>query len=642
MTTGLVATAAPAQAAAKITAGKVQVTGTVVVGKNITAKPEGFTAKPAHKLSYSYQWLRNGKTIKNATSKSYTIKSADKGKKLAVKIRAKAAGYSTTAWKKSTTVTANSIWQGKAKVTGTAQAGKTLKVTTSTFTGKPTTIAYQWLRNGKSIKGATKARYTLTTSDAGKKITVKVTAKRTGYKSRTVTSNTVKPTKPPITNGKASVSGSVQIGQRLTVKPTGFKPSSHLTYHYQWYRNGKKISSATKATYTTAKADAGTSITAKVTAKRSNYTQRTVTSNAVKVQKPVTPAISGGRVDVVGTPQLGSTLTANPSAFTPTSGATYKYQWSRDGKAITSATGKSYTPTLADSGKKITCAVTASKGGYTARTVSSTASVIKDRPARTTRINAHRGNSSVAPENTMASVKAAYSAGADMIEIDIDRLATGEFILMHDDTVDRTTNGTGSVGDLSNDYVLGYWEEDDIVLEDEEAEQPGLTWVPGLDAGYATQFGPEFAGEPVPTLTDVLEYMAEHPGPDLQVETKGPQTESDLNQIAAEIRNTGMGDRVVLMSFAGTTVKDWKRVAPDIREGLVTGSPSGFQTCLDMAVDQCVVSDALALSNPAMFWKVQDNGIGMVVWTVNTTTQYAAVMPLKPDYITTNFPADMR
>ncbi|MDR0481830.1 MAG: Ltp family lipoprotein [Cellulomonadaceae bacterium] len=151
-------------------------------------KYEGFTKSVATKAvnSLSVNWtkqaIKSGKTYR----KLYSF-SADR---LVRQLR-----YEHFTAKEANTAVSSifkKILAGKVKVSGTAKVGKKLTAKSSGFTPSAKKVAYKWLRNGKSIKGATKAKYTLTNSDAGKKITVKVTAKRSGYKSRVVTSNAVK------------------------------------------------------------------------------------------------------------------------------------------------------------------------------------------------------------------------------------------------------------------------------------------------------------------------------------------------------------------------------------------------------------------------------------------------------------------
>jgi len=97
-------------------------------------------------------------------------------------------------------------------------------------------------------------------------------------------------------------------------------------------------------------------------------------------------------------------------------------------------------------------------------------------------IIAHRGASGIAPENTLSAVKKAMDAGADIIEIDVHLTKDRQLVVMHDETVDRTTNGTGKIKDLT------------------------LKEIKALDAGE--WFSKEFGGEIAPTLEEVLKLIA--------------------------------------------------------------------------------------------------------------------------------------
>lgn len=95
-----------------------------------------------------------------------------------------------------------------------------------------------------------------------------------------------------------------------------------------------------------------------------------------------------------------------------------------------------------------------------------------------TRISAHRGDSHNAPENTIPAFQLAVKKGAPQIELDIHMSRDGKLVLMHDDTVDRTTNGKGRVEEMTLDELRA------------------------LDAG--SWFGPQFAGTRIPTLSEAL------------------------------------------------------------------------------------------------------------------------------------------
>ncbi|GAA2239335.1 hypothetical protein GCM10010401_09710 [Rarobacter faecitabidus] len=154
-------------------------------------------------------------------------------------------------------------------ISGTAKVGKTLKAGKGTWLPAATKVTYQWKRNGKAIKGATKAAYKLKKADAGKKITVTVTASRSGYKKASKTSSAVGAAayatkKPKLKSASAKVGKKLKVGKgKWAGKPK--------TYSYQWYRGKKKIKGATKATYKVTRADKGKAIRVKVIAKRKGF-----------------------------------------------------------------------------------------------------------------------------------------------------------------------------------------------------------------------------------------------------------------------------------------------------------------------------------------------------------------------------------
>ncbi|MFT3887459.1 MAG: hypothetical protein QM713_04755 [Arachnia sp.] len=161
------------------------ISGTAKVGKKLTAKTGTWSPTAA----FSYQWYRNGKAISKATSSTYTLTSSDKGTTITVKVTGKKAGYVTVAKtsKKTATVKAGTFTTKTPTISGTAKVGKKLTAKTGTWSPKPS-FSYQWYRNGSKIKGATKSTYTLKKSDRRKKITVKVTGKKSGYTTASKTS----------------------------------------------------------------------------------------------------------------------------------------------------------------------------------------------------------------------------------------------------------------------------------------------------------------------------------------------------------------------------------------------------------------------------------------------------------------------
>ncbi|MCR6712940.1 MAG: glycoside hydrolase family 9 protein [Demequina sp.] len=251
------------------TAPKPTITGTKAVGSKLTAHAGTWAPAPA---TVKYQWYRNGKAISGAKAAIYTIKAADSGTKITVTVTASKAGYATTA-KTSNSVTLPKFFTKTPKptITGAAWPGYKLTAHVGTWSPQPTTVKYQWYRDGKAIAKATKSTYKLTKADAGSKITVKVTAKRSGYATVTTASGAKTIAKLYFTGWTIpKITGTLKVGHTQKVKVGSWSPKPD-SYSYQWYRNGKAIKGATKSTYTLVKADRGSYLSVKVTVHKKGY-----------------------------------------------------------------------------------------------------------------------------------------------------------------------------------------------------------------------------------------------------------------------------------------------------------------------------------------------------------------------------------
>lgn len=166
-------------------------TRTAKVGSRIHANLHGGTVLPGQKVAY--QWLRGGKSITGATKQAYVLNAADYGKTISFKATTTAPGYTakTQTPKAGTKVTVATSKPGRVSVTGTRRPGKTVKAAVSSW-APGSKLSYQWLRNGKTIKGATKSSYKLAKADASKNMSVKLTAKRHAYTTVSKTSSTVR------------------------------------------------------------------------------------------------------------------------------------------------------------------------------------------------------------------------------------------------------------------------------------------------------------------------------------------------------------------------------------------------------------------------------------------------------------------
>ncbi len=154
----------------------------------------------------------------------------------------------------------------------------------------------------------------------------------------------------------------------------------------------------------------------------------------------------------------------------------------------------------------------------------------------------HRGAKAVAPENTMASFRRAWRDGADAIEMDVRLTADGAVVVIHDETVDRTTDGHGAVVEMS------------------------LEELRRLDAG--SWFAPEYAGERIPTLEEVVAWARGRIA--MLVELKYPNRRFRPDLVPAVLPLIEpMGEDVAVISFESAAIEQVRREAPALPAGVM-------------------------------------------------------------------------
>ncbi len=249
---------------------------------------------------------------------------------------------------------------GAPSISGTPAPGVTLRAITGTWKPTPGTFTYQWLRSGAAIAGATQSTYVPVAADLDRGLSVRVTAVREGYVPATATSPARTVLRQFTASPAPTVSGTVAVGKTLTLNHSAWTPvPDSLTY--QWYRGSTAISGARGKTYKLASADAGKSISVRLTGTKKGYHSVTRSSSAQTVPKQLTVP---SKVALSGRPTVGSTLTASPGTWGP-SPVTLTYQWLRDGAAISKATAKTYKVVSADAGHELSVRIIGSKTGYT-------------------------------------------------------------------------------------------------------------------------------------------------------------------------------------------------------------------------------------------------------------------------------------
>lgn len=162
-----------------ITSPTPSVTGTARVGRVLIA---GTATWGPGTVTKSYRWLRDGAPITGATGASYTLAAADLGRKVSVRVTGTKAGYPTVARTSAGVVVARGLLTtARPRIAGTPVAGRLLKAHAGTWGPGTVTKTFRWYRNGVAIKGAIRASYRLTKADRGRRITVRVTGRKTAY-----------------------------------------------------------------------------------------------------------------------------------------------------------------------------------------------------------------------------------------------------------------------------------------------------------------------------------------------------------------------------------------------------------------------------------------------------------------------------
>lgn len=241
--------------------------GTAKVGSTLTAGDGTWTPSGT---TFGYAWSAGGTVIDGATSKTYVLTPAEQGKTIRVTVTASKTDFTTAdATSAPTSAVANGTISNSAvpTISGTERAGQTLTASDGTWTPSGTTLSYAWSADGAAIGGATSSTYELTSAEVGKKITVTVTASKTGYTSASATSiqtGTVDPT--AVTNSvPPSIGNAAVVGQTLTATKGTWAPSTGVAFAYKWLADGTAISGATGSTFTPTADQIGKKISVTVT-----------------------------------------------------------------------------------------------------------------------------------------------------------------------------------------------------------------------------------------------------------------------------------------------------------------------------------------------------------------------------------------
>lgn len=217
----------------------------------------------------------------------------------------------------------------------------------------------------------------------------------------------------------------------------------------------------------------------------------------------------------------------------------------------------------------------------------------------------HRGACGYAPENTLASVRKALEIGVHGFEFDIQLSADGVPMVIHDETLERTTNGAGAVRDFT------------------------LKELQGLDAGN---------GEKIPSLMDIINLVDKRCR--LFIELKDENSAKPVVDILDySVKNLGWSyEQFFVCSFNHLQIAETRALTPEIHTlALFVGIPVSLSLVAAEA-GAWAISTAIDHTNQALVDDAHKRGLKSLVWTANTPAQIARAKSLKVDGIISDFP----
>ncbi|MFA5786159.1 MAG: glycerophosphodiester phosphodiesterase [Actinomycetota bacterium] len=263
---------------------------------------------------------------------------------------------------------------------------------------------------------------------------------------------------------------------------------------------------------------------------------------------------------------------------------------------------------------------------------------------------AHRGGANEAPENTIFAYQKALDAGADLLEMDIYETSDGELVVIHDSSVDRTTNGSGGISSLTLAQVkaldAGYWYAAGRGTTHDAKESEYLY------RGMATEkqppppaFGPnDFR---IPTLREILQRF---PGVWINIEMK-PQEEKTGSyelKLAALLAEFARTDDVIVVSFLDHHLEMFKAAAPEVSTAAGTGQVAAFWTSSQGPLPgslsryhalQVPPTLGVTVITPDFVADAHANGLAVHVWTINECREMVDLLKMGVDGIMTDAPS---
>jgi glycerophosphoryl diester phosphodiesterase len=230
---------------------------------------------------------------------------------------------------------------------------------------------------------------------------------------------------------------------------------------------------------------------------------------------------------------------------------------------------------------------------------------------------AHRGASAYAPENTIAAFDKAVEMKADYIEIDVQRSKDGKLVVIHDTTVDRTTDGSGKVGNLTFKELRN------------------------LDAG--SWKGEQFTGAQIPTFDEILDRY--HGKIGILIELKAPELYPGIEEnIAKKLKERNLdkpqNEKIIVQSFNHNSMKKMNELLPKVPIGVLTSSSADAteQALQEFSTYADYFNPSYGIVTPDLVNQVHSLGMKIGSWTVRSQEAADFLLDVGVDAIITDYP----
>ena len=233
-------------------------------------------------------------------------------------------------------------------------------------------------------------------------------------------------------------------------------------------------------------------------------------------------------------------------------------------------------------------------------------------------IIAHRGDSAHRPENTLASFASALEVGADIVELDVQLTRDARLAVIHDATLDRTTDGKGPVRERS------------------------LQELRALSAGYPERFGSAYAGERVPVLEEVLAFLKGRARALIEIkkESVSEDAQGGIEALCVEaVRRAQMSGDVALISFERKALLRCRELGPEVKRGHLFARASAAEVVEGARAVECdLVMPRKDLLSDELVRLAREARLNVATWVVDEPDELRALLRYELFAVGTNRP----